>query len=147
MRFVIFACVVAVGVLVAGCGDDATTDGGSDTGHEILDRYDPSVPGEGDRKVLEQMKKAGADMSKPTDIRWYVYMPRTADAQAYAAKAREAGWKVEVDEGADENSWLCLCSRDAVPSLETIGKMKAQLASFAGGTEIDIDGWEAAITK
>jgi hypothetical protein len=109
--------------------------------------YDPAVAGEGDRLVLAHMQRAGADLSKPTDVRWYVYFPTKPAAQLFMGKARVAGWKVALERGETADAWLCTCSRDAVPSLAAVADMRRQLATCAVGLEPRIDGWEAAITK
>ena len=140
MRFLLIALAL---LCLTACGDEGTA---TQADVEILDHYDPTVAGEGDRKVLEQMQQAGADLSKPTDVRWYVYFEAKPAAETFKGKAQAAGWKVELLPGEDDQ-WLCRCSRDAVPSLAGVAAMRAELAACAGDLEAEIDGWEAAITK
>ena len=133
-------CLTAV--LLAACGEDSTSNGPR---FEIVDEFEGES--EGDRRVLEHMRKAGADLSKETDVRWYVYLPERASAETFAEKARAGGWTVAVREGADGTSWLALCSRAAVPAAETIRNMRKSLSAWGEGLEADVDGWEAAIQK
>ncbi len=135
---VLLACLA-----LPACGEDAPPPDDP----RVLDMYDPAAAGELDRMVLDRMRAAGADLSKPTDVRWYLYFPTKPAAQLFMGKARVAGWKADLSEGETPESWLCQCSREAVPSLRRIAAMRKELATCAVGLKPKIDGWEAAITK
>ncbi len=128
-------------LLLASCGE---APGLPDRrGAEVLETY-----GEGDDAdlmVLDQLAKAGSDLSQATNVRWYVYFPSDEAAKAFAGLVREKGWAVE--RRATENAFLCLCARSTVPTLEAIRAMREELAELAKGLEPDIDGWEAAVQK
>ena len=128
-------------IVLAACGEE---DGSR---FQVIETYDALDEAEGDRKVLDQMRKMGSDLAKPTDVRWYVYVPTKSDAETLATNARGQGWRVDLDESATGDNWLCLCSRDAAPNPETIAAMRSELAACAETPDVDIDGWEAAITK
>ena len=142
MRLLV-ALTLACVLLGAGCGEESSPE----PEMKVLDTYDSSDDDAGDRLVLEHMREAGADFSKPTDVRWYIYFPGESAARGFAEKAAAGGWKVELSRGEGERPWLCRCSRDARPSLETILGMRRDFAGWAEGLDADIDGWEAAITK
>ena len=126
-------------LVLAGCGGDQKAE------FEIVDRYE--TEDEGDRLTLEHMRKVGADLSKETDVRWYVYFPEKASARKFGTKARAEGWTVEVDDEARDGQWLALCSRTTVPSMESLANMRAALEGLAEGLNADLDGWEAAVRK
>src|SRR5690349_21848428 len=52
----------------------------------------------GDLKVLQALKNEGSDLSKKTDITFYLYIPRLADAESAGAVLTRNGYKVEVRE-------------------------------------------------
>jgi hypothetical protein len=134
--------LLALLLLVAsGCGEGREEQGAL----QVLET--PADGEDGDVLVLKHMREAGADLTRATDVRWYVYFPSQVGAETFARVARDDGWTVDVRPGADDESWLALCSRDAIVSLETIRAQRAQFAAWSAGLDADIDGWEAAITK
>lgn len=106
-----------------------------------------SRPTEGDSLVLDALRNAGADLSKPTEVIWFVYFPAEEAARTFAERAASGGWETAIDRGADEESWLCKCTRQAVPSLHAIGAMRVRFEAWSQGLDAEIDGWEASVTK
>ena len=137
------SCLVLCLLLLIGCGDERS--GGVDA--TVLETYDPGDEADGDRRVLEQLERAGADLTKETDVRWYVYFAEKRQVSQFNECVRGQGWTTSIELGARPGSWGCICSRDAVPSLATIAEMRSRLAACAEGLDADIDGWEAAVTK
>jgi hypothetical protein len=95
--------------------------------------------------VRRALREHGSDLSKPTDIRWFVYFPTQATARAFAGKAHEAGYRTEVRRS--RRQWLCIASRDAVPSLKRIRAMETELGARARAVGGEVDGWEAAVQE
>lgn len=107
----------------------------------------PSKATELDRQVVAHMTSRGANLSKPTDIRWFVYFTARKPAEAFADLAAGGGWTIEKSHDADDGLWLVRCNRDAIVSLESVPAMRNQLNAWAESRGGEIDGWEAAIQK
>lgn len=102
---------------------------------------------EGDRQVLAQMRKAGADLSKPTEVNFYLYFKERRAADNAAAHAAADPLIATVRPGRDTSSWLCLVSGQMVPDEAAIHAMAVRLLDLAKQYGGEYDGWEAAITK
>lgn len=102
---------------------------------------------EGDAQVLQALREAGADLTKETEVNFYLYFP-TRDSAVRAAESHHTpGFTATVDQGADGKTWLCRISGTMVPSeaaIRSAGERLQALASSLGG---EYDGWEAAVTK
>lgn len=101
-----------------------------------------------DLMVVEQMVKAGADLSEPRHWIYYLYLPTEALAEDSAVEARAAGWETAVRPSADEAStqWCVVAEQHDVvfsPALLIDADNLFQgIADRLGG---DYDGWEASV--
>jgi hypothetical protein len=102
---------------------------------------------EGDQQVLAQMRKAGADLSKATEVNFYLYFKERLAADSAAAHASSGPLTATVRRGADGSSWLCLVTGQMVPDESTIHSTALRLLDLAKQYGGDYDGWEAAIAK
>ena len=102
---------------------------------------------EGDRQVLAQMREAGADLSKPTEINFYLYFNDRATAERAKTEAGDGSLTATVRPGANSDTWLCLVSGTMIPDEATIHAIVVRLLGVAQRHGGDYDGWEAAITK
>jgi regulator of RNase E activity RraB len=100
-----------------------------------------------DKQVLEQLRSAGSDLSKPHHIDFYLYLPSQTDAEAAAAALRPLGYSVTVQEGVNGINWLCLAARTMLPTTQELSDARVvfkRLALRYGGV---YDGWDAAIQR
>jgi regulator of ribonuclease activity B len=101
-----------------------------------------------DRETLDAMKAQGADLSKPTEMSFYLYFPAEDDAENAAAELRRSGYAAEVRPPLpDFDEWLCYVTREMVPSATGIDDARSKLESVANRFGGDFDGWEAAIRR
>ena len=101
---------------------------------------------EADAQTLGALRDAGADLTRPTEVNYYLYFPTRAAAERAAASARTPEFTAEVSEGADGESWLCLATAQMVPSESAIRAATTRLKALAESLGGDYDGWEAAVT-
>jgi len=117
--------------------------------YEVLGNYDPARIEDGDRQVIEQLQRTGADLSKARDVKHYLYVP-TARAQSQTAAAlRRDGYTVDERLAADAsenppNKFLVLASIDAVVSAQSVEEMRKVFEKLALEHGGEYDGWEAA---
>jgi hypothetical protein len=102
---------------------------------------------EGDQQVLAQLRKAGADLSKPTEVIYYLYFKDRQAADSAAAHVGVGPLAPSVRRAADDSAWLCLVTGTMVPSQEAIRTYTTRLVALAKTYHGEYDGWEAALTK
>ena len=100
-----------------------------------------------DRAVLEQLRQAGSDLSRPHPIDHYLYFPKEDAARSAANVLRGEGYRVDVRVGADEVNWLALASHSIVPTPQTIAETTARMEKLAASLGGEYDGWQAAVVK
>jgi hypothetical protein len=100
-----------------------------------------------DLAVLEQLRSAGSDLSKPTEIDFYLYLPYESDAQATAGELRSLGYDVALKEGANGETWLCLATRTMTPTAQGIADARVMFERIARRYGGVFDGWNAAIVR
>ena len=103
---------------------------------------------EGDAKVIQALKDAGSDVSKPHPIDFFFYgFADRASAEKFAKELSLPNWKLDVHPAPLEPGWAVTASTEMVPDLYDIsvvtGKFDALAPKFGG----EYDGWEAAVTK
>ena len=102
---------------------------------------------EADRQTLNALRNAGADLTRPTEVNFYLYFPTQAAATNAAAQAQTPELPARVMPGADGKSWLCFVSGTMVPTELAIRAASTRLQAVAAALGGDYDGWEAAIPK
>jgi hypothetical protein len=108
--------------------------------------------GDDDEAVLHALAAAGSDLTKPTDIVFYLHVPTREDAnRCYVAlwnlgyRARASAPLGRLPDGTNESRWSVVSHFDAVPTLTALRKSREimnELARECGG---EYDGWEAAV--
>jgi hypothetical protein len=102
---------------------------------------------ESDRQTLVALRDAGADLTKPTEVNFYLYFPTQAAAADAASQAQTPELPARVMPAADGKAWLCFVSGTMVPSESAIRAASARLQAVASALGGDYDGWEAAVSQ
>ena len=100
-----------------------------------------------DGAVLDQLRAAGSDLSKPHRLEFYLYVPSEEAASRVASALSREGFQVDVPTAAIGPGWLALASKTLVPSSQALTRIRqllSKLASVEGG---EYDGWEAQVTR
>lgn len=125
MRRVSLAALLTLGA-AAGCSrEDAEPD---------------DVP---DSVVVQNLRDAGSDLSKPHDIDFNLHVPDESDATKLEQQLRAQGFDVTIDQGDDD--WGVTATKTMVPDpaeITKVGESLRKLADAAGG---EYDGWGAAV--
>jgi Regulator of ribonuclease activity B len=101
-----------------------------------------------DLMVVDQMVKAGADLSEPRHWIYYLYLPTEQVAHDAAGEVRAAGYDAEARPaaGGADDQWCVVAERhDAVFSADLLidsDNLFQGLADRLGG---EYDGWEASV--
>lgn len=102
---------------------------------------------QGDRQVLAALRNAGADLSKATEVNYYLYFRERSAADSAAGHAGSGPMAATVRRAGDDSAWLLLVSGTMVPSEAAIHEHTVRLVDIAQRYGGEYDGWEAAVRK
>ena len=102
---------------------------------------------EADRQTLRALQEAGADLSKETEVNFYLYFRDRAQAERAARGVSDSLFQSEVREAATGGGWLCLLTASMVPSETGIRSASTRFQAIADSLGGEYDGWEAAVTR
>ena len=94
-----------------------------------------------DAALIEHLRASNADLSKPHEIDFYLYLPTEDVANAVLARAQADGYRGDVSLSADGHGWLCLLHKDLVPVHATMTEQRRVLTKLAADAGGDYDGW------
>jgi hypothetical protein len=98
----------------------------------------------GDRSVLDELDRQGADLSRPREARHYLYFRDHENAILAGHRLHEDGFSTQVSRAAGDGSWLLLASHTALLNSETVPLLRHRLTGVASSLGGDYDGWEAS---
>lgn len=100
-----------------------------------------------DQLVLQQLKKAGSNLSKAHKIEFFLYFKTQASAEVIAPIIKNAGFEVEVKQAAQGTGWLCLATKTMIPELAALQKIRRDFSAIASAKEGEYDGWGTEVVK
>ena len=113
----------------------------------ILDLFKRSKPLDPDQAVLVQLRKAGSDLAKMHAIEFFLYFPSQDSAEQAKNQVLTAGFQAEVKRAAQGDSWLCFATKQIVPELVTLQKIRKGFDALAASLGGDYDGWGTPVVK
>ena len=108
-------------------------------GRRRLPNAQPAI--DHDAALIEHLRESNADLSKPHEIDFYLYLPTEDVAKAVLARAQADGYRGDVSLSADGHGWLCLLHKDLVPIHATMTEQRRVLTKLAAEAGGDYDGW------
>jgi regulator of RNase E activity RraB len=106
-------------------------------------------PVDADRRVLEELSRAGADASQSREVTHTLYAPSREMAENLAAIVRNEGHEAEVREPqpADDGPrpWAVLATSHTVVTPEGVAAARRRFTELAAEFGSEYDGWEAAV--
>jgi hypothetical protein len=100
-----------------------------------------------DAEVIEQLRLAGSDLSKPHDVEFFLYFATEKDAQDIAAQLVQAGYETIVRKGDGESQYLLKATRAMVPSESELVRIRYQFGSLAAASGGVYDGWGTPVVR
>jgi regulator of RNase E activity RraB len=100
-----------------------------------------------DQMVLEQLRKAGSDLSKPHKIEFFLYFPTQSFASKASVKIKEMGFDVEMKPATKGPDWLCFATKTMTPELNALQKIRRDFNALASADGGEYDGWGTAIVQ
>jgi regulator of ribonuclease activity B len=105
----------------------------------------PSSQADLDTRTLEQLKKAGSDLTQPHAVDNFLYFRDEATAERAATRLRPSSTMVDISPGAKGNTWLTKAVVTVVPTPANVAEMRRRMEAVAGEFNGDYDGWGAPI--
>src|SRR6476661_152524 len=89
----------------------------------IFSRWQKKDQPDLDQQVLDQLKKAGSDLSKPHEIEFFLYFPTEVSANAAAKDVKAEVDNVRVQLGSDQKNWLCFGTKRMIPNHDKLAAL------------------------
>jgi hypothetical protein len=132
MHILQFTVACGAALLLGACSREGALNEGPD-----------SVP---DQMVIDNLRDAGSDLSKPHEIDFSFYFPDAASAQRFMLKvAKQPPYAVRLLDDDGDGEWLVEVTRTFVPSLAEIEANSNELRELAEADGGEFDGWGAAV--
>lgn len=106
-----------------------------------------TAPPVNDDAVIDQLRLAGSDLSKPHPIDFYLYAPTQESAERIARVLSHKGFKVKVEQTATDTEWLTLATKEVIPTSAALADIRRDLTALALSEHGDYDGWEAPVIR
>jgi hypothetical protein len=108
-----------------------------------------ATPEGDDKRVLKQLRKVGANLSRPREVVHFLYFPTQVAAERASHELRGEGYMIDVRPAANAaenppNPWLMEARIFAVVDESTVQPMRARFEAVAAAGGGEYDGWEAA---
>jgi hypothetical protein len=100
-----------------------------------------------DQRVLDQLREAGSDLSKPHQMEFLLYFPTEEAARKAANKIKAEGFSVDVKRAPQGPMWLCLAMKRMAPKRAEIAAIGRKFTAVAQEFNGDYDGWETSLEK
>ena len=101
-----------------------------------------------DAQVWNALVSAGADLSKPRHVIYFLYFTSSVDAEAAADRARQLSFLTEIGRPSVEypDQWSVICEKHGlVLSTETVRTNTEFFGDLASAHHGEFDGWEASV--
>jgi len=113
----------------------------------IFSRWQKKDEPDLDQQVLDQLKKAGSDLSKPHNIEFFIYFPTEASANDAVKDIKVEVDNVKVQLGADKKNWLCFATKRMVPDHDKLVALRKRFNEIAHKGNGEYDGWGTEVVK
>jgi hypothetical protein len=100
---------------------------------------------ERDRKTLEALVAAGADLERPLTVDHFVHVGTEPEARNAAADLSEHGFAVVIDEPEDGGPWIVTATRQDRLSPSAVADLRDLMTRCAERHGGDYDGWGAEV--
>jgi regulator of RNase E activity RraB len=100
-----------------------------------------------DEGVINEVRKAGSDLSKAHSIEFVLYFPTQEVAENASRQIHDMGFQADVKKSAKGEEWLCFATKTMLPELVALQKIRFNFDTLAASLNGDYDGWGTPIQK
>jgi len=94
-----------------------------------------------DEHAVQQLKKFNLNFDKPQVVEFFFYFTTKALAQKAGEEIICEGCDVTIKLGAMKDSWLCLATKEIVPSPDELERLRKVFEAIAEKYNGEYDGW------
>lgn len=105
------------------------------------ERQARAEPTDADASTLDQLARAGSDLTRPHRIEFFLYLPDRTGAEAVARALSAEGYATELSQEEQAADWRCLATRVMVPDMAALRSCRARLTELAESHQGVYDGW------
>lgn len=101
-----------------------------------------------DFQTLQALEDQGSDLSRPTDVIFYLYYEAEGDARTAGRELQAIGFRVRgsLSRG-PHREWMVSASRRMLVNFRTIGDTNLLMQHLAKKYDGEYDGWEAKVQR
>jgi hypothetical protein len=92
-----------------------------------------------DRAVLDQLQRAGSDLSQPHPIEFFLHLPSEAAASPLGEHLASNGFVVRVQPS--QGFWTLVATKRMVPAESALVALRSELSQRAAAAGGSYDGW------
>jgi hypothetical protein len=100
-----------------------------------------------DGRVIEQLKKAGANLDKPHPIEFFFYFPTQDRAERIASRLRRDGYTATFNRAAKGQNWVVQATKEMIPNEIALNKLRKKFEAIAADEKGEYDGWGTPVVK
>lgn len=97
-----------------------------------------------DQAVIDVLVRNKANASKRRPVEFFLYFPTEEAAVKAKLELEQKGFTVEYGPSAGGSNWLCLATKELVPSIANLTSIRTALERLANRLDGDYDGWGTA---
>lgn len=94
--------------------------------------------------AIAELKAQGSDITKPTNVIFYLYFQKRSQAEALKGQITKLGFQVDIHKIQDYDLWTLAANKTMVPSENNVISLGQQFTAMASSEGGKYDGWEAA---
>jgi hypothetical protein len=98
-----------------------------------------------DGQVIEQLRRADSDLSRPHSIEFFLYFPTRDAAVAAGEELDTRAFTVKIDTAAQGPDWLLLLTRSMLPIEADLVTLRTEFDALALRHGGEYDGWGSAV--
>jgi hypothetical protein len=100
-----------------------------------------------DELVLNQLRKAGSDLSQPHRPEFFLYVPTEAAARAVAQRFEQEGFVSDVHPSPKRSDWSCVLSKTMVLTPSGLTQLRTEFVEVTRAYGGEYDGWGTEVVK
>ena len=114
----------------------------------VLSGCEPNVStANPDAEVIEQLRLAGSDISKPHPIEFFLYFPTATAADAACDVLRSQNFTASAQPSTSTSDFVCLATKSLIPTVEELNRLTTEFDSLAAKFGGEYDGWGSPVIE
>ena len=120
-----------------------------DEDEDLDEPVEGAPPGQADKQVLKQLRRLGANLSRPREVIHFLYFPTQVAAEQASHQLRGEGYMIDVRPAGNAaenppNPWVMEARNYVVVDESNVQAMRQKFEAMAEAGGGEYDGWEAA---